>query len=239
VQTESKSGEDKRRLIVALCLLTAFGILFAGLVVFGQLGWCCELVCEMFKSKEALRTYIESWGAWAPVVFILIQAFQVVVAPIPGELTGAVGGFVFGAVPNLAYSTIGLTLGSLGAFLVARIVGLPIVKLVVSQELLNKFHFLTERRGTIVTLLLFTLPGFPKDIFSYILGLSPMGFIPFALVSTIGRIPGTVMLSVSGSAVFDEDWSLLLIVSVVCTLSIGFFLLYRDRIEFWLKARHG
>jgi uncharacterized membrane protein YdjX (TVP38/TMEM64 family) len=233
------SKEDKTQLAIALALLVSFGIALVLLGMFGKLSWCWLTACDMFQSREALRIYIESWGAWAPVVFIFIQAFQVIVAPIPGELTGAVGGFVFGAIPNVIYSTVGLTLGSVGAFLVSRIVGLPIVKLAVSQKLLEKFYFLTKRRGTVVSLALFTIPGFPKDILCFILGLSPMGFVTFVIVCSVGRIPGTIMLSLSGSAVFDENWGLLGIVSVVCLLSIGFFFFAHNKIELWIKTRHS
>jgi uncharacterized membrane protein YdjX (TVP38/TMEM64 family) len=82
-----------------------------------------------------------------PAAFIVIQALQVVLAPIPGEFTGAVGGFIFGGVPTILYSSLGLTIGSIMAFLAARIMGLPLVRLFVSKTSLEKFHFLTERRG--------------------------------------------------------------------------------------------
>ena len=135
-----------------------------------------------------MRAYLQSWGPWAPLVFVVIQALQVVIAPIPGELTGIVGGFLFGTFRATIYSSLGLTLGSAIAFLAARVVGLPLVKLVVRQETLDKFHFLTESRGTIVTLILFMIPGFPKDTLSYLLGLSPMVFLNFFVIcGQIGR----------------------------------------------------
>lgn len=231
--------DDKKQLVIALILITCLGIIGVLLGISGRFASLCETIWEIFKSRESLRIYVESWGSWAPIAFISIQAIQVVIAPIPGELTGVVGGFIFGALPNLVYSSIGLTVGSVVAFLAARIVGLPIVKLVVSRKLLDKFHFLTERRGTFVTLILFTIPGFPKDILSYMLGLSPMGFVKFVLVCTLGRIPGTVMLSFGGEAVFEENWALLAIVSFVCLAALVAFFFSRDRIELWLKTRSG
>ena len=52
---------------------------------FGKI--CADLYC-IFETREQLRAYIESWGAWAPVALVFVQALQVVIAPIPGELTG-------------------------------------------------------------------------------------------------------------------------------------------------------
>jgi uncharacterized membrane protein YdjX (TVP38/TMEM64 family) len=187
-----------------------------------------------------MRLYVESWGSLAPLAFVLVQTLQVVIAPIPGELTGAVGGFIFGALPTVFYSSLGLTIGSALAFLAARIMGLPLVKLAVNEASLEKFHFLTERRGAILALVLFIIPGFPKDILSYILGLSPMGFGTFIMVCALGRIPGTVLLSFTGSAIFDENWTLLTVVTILCAIALTFFFVNRTRIEQWIRQiGHG
>jgi uncharacterized membrane protein YdjX (TVP38/TMEM64 family) len=228
---------DRRRLVIAVTLISALLIGLIILYVTGYAGPIIRKLWEVFQGKDQLRAYVESWGYWAPVAFITIQALQVVLAPIPGELTGAVGGFMFGAAANTLYSTIGLTIGSVAAFGAARIIGVPLVKLVVSEETMERFHFLTEKRGTVLAFILFTVPGFPKDILSYILGLSPMSFFSFFVAGTLGRIPGTVMLSLSGSAVFDENWGLLIFLSALSLLFIGIFLLVRRRFENWIADR--
>jgi len=236
---EACNPEEKRRLIISVALLAGLGLVLLALALAGRLTPLVQTLAETFQGREQLRKYVESWGTAAPAAFMLLQAFQVVLAPIPGELTGAVGGFIFGVAPNVIYSTIGLALGSAVAFLASRNIGLPLVRLVVPCHLLEKFHFLVDRRGTVIALILFTLPGFPKDILCFILGLSPMGFLTFFWVCTIGRIPGTMMLSVGGCAAYNEDWYLLLLVSAVCALVIGAFFLARDRIEVWLKRKSG
>jgi uncharacterized membrane protein YdjX (TVP38/TMEM64 family) len=232
---QSLKGRDKTRLIIAMCLIALQGAVLVWLCLSGRLGPLLSALWELFRSKDELRVYVESWGNMAPVAFIVLQTLQVVIAPIPGELTGAVGGFIFGAVPTLFYSTAGLTLGSVLAFIAARIMGLPIVKMVVSPETLEKFHFLTERRGAVLALVLFAIPGFPKDILCYILGLSPMGFVTFLIVCTLGRIPGTALLSYTGSAIFEENWVLLGIVCGICAVALGIFYFCRERIDSWLR----
>jgi uncharacterized membrane protein YdjX (TVP38/TMEM64 family) len=203
--------------------------------VTGHLQPMLESWWEAFQGREQLRDYVETWGALAPAAFVFMQALQVVVAPIPGEFTGAVGGFIFGTFWNTLYSTIGLTLGSVLAFVAARIIGLPFVRLVVSDEFLEKFHFLAERRATALAFVLFIIPGFPKDMLCYFLGLSPMGFVAFLIACAFGRIPGTVMLSFCGCAVYDENWTLLICVSIVAASALALFYLYRERIELWLR----
>ncbi len=229
--------EHRFHLIVSISSIVVLAVVT---VVLGYLGYLSRIVAmlwEAFQGRDQFRACVESWGALAPAAFIFLQALQVVLAPIPGELTGCVGGFIFGALPNVLYSTLGLTVGSIIAFLAARIVGLPLVKLAVPCEMLEKFEFLTRRKGVLLALGLFAIPGFPKDMLCYLLGLSPMGFVSFATVCTIGRIPGTVMLSYSGAAVYHENWVLLIILAAVSLLAIAVFFLIRDRIEWWLKKR--
>ena len=231
------TAEDRRKLVLALCILGALVIATTWLAVSGDLQGFIRKITENFHNREEMRRYLRSWGAWAPLVFALIQAVQVVVAPIPGELTGVVGGFLFGTFYGTIYSSLGLTLGSLIAFLTARVVGLPLVKLLVKPETLEKFHFVTEPRGEIATLILFMVPGFPKDILSYLLGLSPMRFLTFLVVCGLGRIPGTLMLGYSGSAVYKAEWRLLGVIGVVCLLCFIVFYLKGESIKVWIREK--
>lgn len=137
------SIDDAVRLRLAVACL----VLLVGACVYlwlsGLLGPVLTELFAIFENRDTLRLYVENWDNAAPIVFIFIQALQVVIAPIPGELTGAVGGFIFGALPNNIYSTIGSSIGSMGAFLAARVIGMPLVKYFVSGKSLERFHFLT------------------------------------------------------------------------------------------------
>ena len=145
-------------------------------------------------------------GVWAPLVFIGIQALQVIVAPIPGEVTGFFGGFVFGQWVGLAYSMVGLSLGSFLAFAVGRWLGTAFVQRLVSPAVWHRLGFVVEAEGAIVCFILYLIPGFPKDVLCYLFGLSPMPFWVFALTSTTGRLPGTWVLSAQGAAVLGAAW---------------------------------
>jgi len=219
-----------------LALLAAVAVV---LTRTGHLQHFSGMLWEIFQSREALRVYLEGWGVWAPLVFVILQALQVVIAPIPGELSGIVGGFVFGSLVSIVYSTVGLAVGSVIAFTAARVVGLPFVKLVVSEDTLEKFRFVTETRGIIASMIFFIIPGFPKDILCYILGLSPMSYVTFLLVCGLGRIPGTAMLSFSGAAIYEEDWRILIVVAISALICGGILYLKKDRAALWVQGRSG
>jgi len=194
---------------------------------------------RFFSSKTRMVAFVASHGTYAPIAFIGLQILQVLVAPIPGELTGFIGGYLFGIGKGFVYSSIGLTLGSWLAFLIARRLGLPFVRRFVGKETMERFDYLMEHKGAVFSFIFFLIPGLPKDYFCYLLGLSPMRILTFLVVSTIGRIPGTLLLTMQGQAVRSENYRFFFVVLGLGLLLIVLTLIYRDRIEGLLKRKHS
>lgn len=192
---------------------------------------------HFFTNKERVNNFVISFGSYAPLVFIGLQILQVLVAPIPGEFTGFVGGYLFGIVPGLIYSTVGLSLGSLFAFLIARRIGMPFVRRFMGPEFMGKFEYIVERHGAFLTFILFLIPGIPKDSLCYLLGLSPMHVFTFLVISCVGRIPGTLLLTMQGNSVRSEHYRAFFVVLGLLLLLIVLTFIYRDRIEKLLKHK--
>jgi len=66
---------------------------------------------EFYTTRESFSRFLISLGSYSPIFFVLLQALQVVISPIPGELTGIVGGYIYGATLGFILSTLGLALG--------------------------------------------------------------------------------------------------------------------------------
>ncbi|MGZ6231008.1 MAG: TVP38/TMEM64 family protein, partial [Syntrophales bacterium] len=190
---------------------------------------------DLFQDRHQLKKVIKSFGPYSPLAFILLQVIQVVVAPIPGEAIEFLGGYVFGVWGGMVYSMIGLILGSGLAFGIARIFEKQAIERFVSPELRKKFDYLIGHEGVILSFLLFLIPGFPKDTLCYILGLTPMHWGIFLIISTIGRIPGTLMATLQGAKVFEHQYMLFLILLGISALIILVFYIYHDEIHQWIK----
>ena len=189
-----------------------------------------KFLMRLYQDKKFLKDTVNSWGWLAPVVFIAIQASQVVISPIPGEITGPVGGALFGTWPGLVYSTIGLTLGTLCCFWMGRKWGEPLVRPWLSEHHWNRVNFIVEAEGAIICFIIYLIPGFPKDIVSYLFGISPIPFWIFAIVSTLARIPGTWVSSYFGAHVADQQYFYAIaFLAVVVALCLPIYY-YRDRI---------
>ncbi len=215
-------------LLLAVCLLLYF---------YKEIYHNFRDMIRFFSNKDQVSALVASFGFFAPLIFIGLQILQVVMAFIPGELTGFVGGYLFGPTWGFLYSTIGLTTGSLLAFLIAKRLGLPFVRRFVGEEVMAKFDYLMEHQGAFFSFLFFLIPGLPKDYFSYLLGLSPMHVSTFLIVCSIGRIPGTLLLSLLGHAVRSEDYRIFFVILGIALFFILLTLLYREKIEAWLKRK--
>jgi uncharacterized membrane protein YdjX (TVP38/TMEM64 family) len=233
------SGRDRKRLIRGVCILVMIGGFTIWLAFSGHLQFIIIRIVFAFESKEHMRLYLQSWGSWAPIAFIALQMVQVLISPIPGELTGVVGGFFFGTWRAAVYSSFGLTLGSAIAFLLARLIGLPFVKLFIAPDHIAKLEFLAQARGQIALWALFILPGFPKDVLSYLLGLTPLPFLKFIIICCLGRLPGTVLLGVGGAALYKENWNLAITLVAVCIIFAVVFYFKREQITSWINKRIG
>ncbi len=233
----------KRYLLVRLAILCAVALLiFILILIFEkQAHWVWKQIVALYdltiawaNDAKKAKTDIAALGLWGPVVFIGIQIFQVLASPIPGELVGPIGGYVFGAFWATVYSTIGLALGSWMNFYVARLLGRGFVERVIPAKVLDKMDFAMEGKGMMIAFIGFLLPGFPKDYFSYFLGITNMGPRAFMIVSAAARIPGTIALSLQGAMLANRDWIGLVIVTLI---SLAFFIpcfMFRKPIHDWL-----
>jgi uncharacterized membrane protein YdjX (TVP38/TMEM64 family) len=182
-----------------------------------------------------LKNLIASFETCSPLVYILIQMLQVFLAPIPGAPIEFIGGYLFGVKAGFLFSLMGLTLGSLLAFLISRIFGKWILKRVVPSRVMKKFEYLIGREGAIVSLLLFLIPGFPKDALCYILGVTPMNLGTFLIISTMGRIPGTWFATLEGAKAYGHHYKTLLLLLGLSALAILVFYYYHERIHTLVK----
>lgn len=194
---------------------------------------------RFYSSRKEVKAFLTSFGPYAPIPFIVLQALQVVFAPIPGEATGFLGGYVFGTWLGFLYSSIGLTLGSAAAFGLGRWLGSHVVRRLVSDAIYHKFDFVARTGGELVALLFFLIPGFPKDYLCFLLGVSPIPFGTFLIITTFGRMPGTWLLSIQGAKVRGAHYLEFVIFLAVAAAAALVAYNYREAILQWLHQRHG
>lgn len=183
---------------------------------------------------EEIREAILAKGVFAPFIFIALQILQVLVAPIPGEASGILGGYLFGALPSFVYSSLGLTIGSWLAFMIGRLLSDLVRRRLEHTAIYKRFNHLVSKGDFAIPFVLFLLPGFPKDSLAYLLGMSHMPLPVFLFITFVGRMPGTLLLSLQGAKIYQGNYlqfALLLAVSALVAIPYAF---YHKRILAWL-----
>jgi uncharacterized membrane protein YdjX (TVP38/TMEM64 family) len=213
--------------------LLIHGVLIAGFLaamVFVSIKYAPALT-RLVSHPEKFKEFIDSTGSLSAVVYILLQAGQIVVAIIPGEVVQIAGGYAFGTALGTLLSTLGAILGTLIVFFATRFLGYSLVKRFVSAGKLAKFDFLINNpKSEIFLLLLFLIPGIPKDTLTYVAGLTPVKPLRFLLISTLGRFPGLWGSAYIGANLQEKNY---LPVWILSGISLVFFvagLLLKDKI---------
>jgi len=224
---------------------TWFWIILGGLVLLSIYQYNSRLWTEavnlydLLHNKHELKITIRSYGPYSPIAYMMLQVLQVVVAPVPGGAVEFLGGYLFGGLGGFLYSMIGVVLGSWVAFGLARIFEKYAVEKFVSPKNIKKFGYLMGHEGVIISFFLFLIPGFPKDALCYLLGLTPMHVGIFLVISTIGRVPGTLMAVLQGAKAFDHQYITFFILLGISGLIILVFYIYHNEIHHWIKKRRG
>ncbi len=232
------SSRTKWKWVLFLCILAGF-VLFLVYQYNSQLWTQVVKLYDSLHNRHELKRFILSFGAYSPLAYILLQIIQVIVAPIPGGAIEFLGGYLFGVKAGFVYSMIGLMFGSWAAFSLARIFEKIAVEKFVSERTRKKFDYLVEHEGVILSFILFLLPGFPKDALCYILGLTPMHLGIFLIISTIGRIPGTLIATLQGAKAFEHQYYTCGILLGGSALVILAFYIYHEEIHHLVKKLKG
>ena len=146
---------------------------------------------------------------------ILVCAIQVIIALIPGELVEITAGYVFGPWWGALLCLIGNTLGSITAILLVRKFGRRFVE------------------SLYLTAILFLIPGTPKDLMTYVIGLTEMSIPAYILLTTVARFPSIISSTVGGGALGDNKmWFAVVVFLITGAVSLLGYLLY-----LWIQKR--
>jgi len=187
------------------------------------------------SDRDQVEQFVAGFGRWAPLAFMTLQVLQVVLAPVPGEATGFIGGYIFGTAGGFIYSSLALAAGSWINFAIGRYVGRRYVRRWIPTDKLARFDHLLKRQGIIVLLILFIFPGFPKDYLCLFLGITAIPLKAFLLIASVGRMPGTFMLSLQGEFLFQKNYTVFAVVFGVTVLAAALSIRYRETIYRWME----
>lgn len=189
------------------------------------LGVICVVVCrpllEFVSEPEQFRAWVDEHRVFGRIAFVGMMILQVFVAFIPGEPLEIGAGYAFGAVWGTVLCLIGTLVGSAGVFLFVKRFGTKAVSVFYSAEKIRSFRWIrNSKRLKTILFLVFILPGTPKDILTYMAGLTKLTILQFLVISMIARIPSIVTSTVGGNALGKGNYLFALVV-FAATLAVS------------------
>ena len=156
---------------------------------------------QFAQEPERFRSWVDQQGLWGPLLFMGMIVLQIVVAIIPGEPLEIVAGYAFGALEGTLWCLLGAFAGRLAVFLLVRRFGTRAIEVFFPLDKLQSLRFLqNERRLTFWVFFLFFLPGTPKDLLCYIVGITKLPLRSWLVISAVAPIPSIITSTIGGDA---------------------------------------
>lgn len=225
-----EQSQRQRRLIGAALLIL---LVFAAGWLFWRVG---KPMLQLVSEPARFRDWVQARGIWGRLAYAGMVIVQVLVALIPGEPLEIAGGYAFGALEGTMLCLAAATLGSMLVFALVRRFGVRLVELFFPREKLRSLRFLqSNRRSNYLFMIIFMLPGTPKDLLCYFAGLTDMKLITWLLICSVGRIPSVVTSTIGGDALGTKSYVFAVVVfAVTLALSAAGVLAYQA-----IQKRHA
>ena len=184
----------------AVTVLSAYSTLMCVLSLLGFV-----LIKISFSDTDVVGTWIENNYAIGICLMTVLCAIQVVIVLIPGELLEIASGYAFGGFVGAVVCMVGILIGSIIAILLSRKYGRRLVEALYPREKIDALPILNNtKKRNFMTFLLYLIPGTPKDLLTYAVGMTGMSIPTYILLTTFARIPSVIISTIGGGALGDK-----------------------------------
>lgn len=214
----------RKILLISGIFLLLFALLSALCLYFWK-----ELSDPVFQ--ENLKNKIASLGFEGWLIVLLIQIIQIIIAFIPGEPVEILAGALYATWGGLFTCLLGSLIASSLVFFIVRKFGYSLVKRLFPEKEIRKFNFShNHKKIEIMTFILFLIPGTPKDLLTYLAGLSSINPRQFLIISTFARVPSIITSTAIGDSLIKGNFkiTLWLFLTILIIGLLGIFL--KDKI---------
>lgn len=145
--------------------------------------------------SQKLKPFIQEAGIWGPVLFVLLQIIQVAIPILPGGVTTLAGVLIFGPFWGFIWNYVGICIGSILGFTIAKVYGRPILQAFFSPKLLETYEKKTNSDSQFAKYfaLAIFLPIAPDDFLCYLAGTTSMSYQTFIKIILLGK-PASILV---------------------------------------------
>ena len=225
---DPNTPERSRKLLAALKFILLISVV-AGIPAFLYFHYGPEFFSK--DSAYRLVEYLSSHRSISALLIIGMQIAQVIVCVLPGQPIQFAASYMFGIFGGLALSLTGAVIGTFFSFYIARILGRDAVELLFGKDKVDDYsNKINSGKGLMIVLLIYLIPGIPKDLMSYVAGISGVSIRPFMLLANIGRIPGMLGSLLFGYFFSRHNYIAIAVLAVITAVILIICFIYRKKL---------
>ena len=224
------SEEKKKYKVLKIIVLIVTILLLIALTIY-----LFPMAKQLFdeQGREKFKEQIQASGATGILILLGLQGVQILLPILPGEPIEILAGMCYGPIGGFVFLIISVFLITALIFLAVRKLGRSFVYGVCSEEKIKKLEnskiFKNPKKVEYIMLILFLIPGTPKDLLVYIGGLLPIKPLRFILISTFARIPSMISSTVAGSSIVKGNWKFGIILYLLTFLLVGIVIFIAEK----------
>ena len=187
------------------------------------------------EGRLEFKNQVSDMGFLGLLALFGLQFAQIFLIILPGEPIEILPGMCYGGIGGTLFITISAFIISSIIFFAVRKLGRKFVYSFCSKERIEKIEnsklFKNPKKIEWIMLLLFLIPGTPKDLLVYIAGLLPLKPLRFILISTFARLPSVVSSTFAGSNIVAGNWKYSLVIYAVTFAIVGIFIFIVNKFD--------
>ena len=173
-----------------------------------------------FSNRQQISSLIQSFGLWAPLIFVTISIIPVVFTPLNHGVFGIVGGFIFGPWVGFLLNWTAKIIGTMINFLIGLTFGKRIIHHFTHTEDIEQYNMIFDRHKFLIFI------GFSiNDTLSYLAGISEMKLKTFLPLTVCAQIMPALILAYIGSGISLGDPLFIILGLIVVVFAAIYFYL--------------
>ncbi len=193
---------EKQKKIVGIVAFVLFCVFLAAVAFF--IG---RPMVKFVSEPDKFRDWVDEAGFLGRVLFIGMVVLQIIVAIIPGEPLEIGAGYAFGALEGTVLCLVACVIGSALVMALVRTCGVKLIEVFFPIEKIRSLKFLKKsKQRDAVLFLVMLLPGTPKDLLTYAVGLTDIKIHAWLLIVAVTRIPSVITSTVGGNALGTQNY---------------------------------
>ena len=211
--------------------------IIAAAIIIGVIAYLRPVMKNLstIEGQEAFKNKVNDSGFIGLLMLFGLQIAQVFLIILPGEPIEILAGMCYGGWGGLLFITISVYIITTAIFFLVRKLGRRFVYDICDEEKVKKIEssklFKNPKKIEWIMLILFMIPGTPKDLLVYIAGLLPIKPLRFILIATFARLPSVVSSTFAGNTLMRGDWKSSLIIYAITFLLVGILVLIINKFD--------